>query len=497
MLWNNVTLQPGMSEEIKNAWIARSAPSSLEMTIRDGWYTQSTSDWYSNYDDPEFSESLLLIIFETLSRTKSLDLSMSHELFMTLQWPDSVPSLERLSMLVVDIDPTVSPNIYETFSRNLPTLFPSLKYYHADGFTFDFMHWTLPPTLTELHLFGKGPFATHGLNHVTDTLRQLPRLESLVLNNAIPHDSPHTNFTSLPQVMLPCLRYLHLSGPLEVQVVMLDIIKPGPSVRLALNLVIPHDNFEQARLLFRPSFTSWLRKIIPPVNVAIVVEDGARSHSSHDTCDRGGCDVSFAAWSTPQSLETLEKAPRGPCYPCDTLLHMQFVLHDNTVKLSPSSTRNLFSPLERLLSSFPLSDVSTLVLSCTQGPVFNIPRVYHKMAALRALYIYGKTSFYLVLSRREALREILRQFDLAEDIGKHTVVFPQLATLTLSGIQFHDAHESFLDALRRRKILQESRESLSDALQVRLLGCDNLDSSYIKKLGHVASIKWDGVAALE
>lgn len=496
MLWTNVKIEPGVSEAAINASLTRSGTSPLAIAIRDGpkpFGPDSDED-----PEPEFSDALLQSIVQGLSRARSLDITMHHDVFMELPWPDSVPSLEHLDMHITDIDPTESPNIHETFSRNLPALFPALKRYQADGYTFDFMHWTLPPTLTELHLFGSGPYATYGLNSVTDTLRQLPCLESLVLNNAMPYDSPQTNYSSYSSVTLPFLRYLHLAGPIDAQVVLLDILKPGPSVRLTLTLVM-HENLEQTeRLLSRPSFSSWTRQIVPPVNVAIAVEDWARYNNIRgDGAQSGGCEVTFMAWSTPQTLKSMEATPRKPYKPCNTLLHLTFALHDNTVILSPTSTRDLFSPLERLLSSFPLSDVDTLVLNCTDGPVFNAPRVYHKMIALRTLHIHNTIHQYSSTPQGNALQEILQLVNLAEDMGDHTVVFPQLAAVILSGIQYHNAQDSFLEALQRRKILRESKQSLSDKLQVRLLGCFSLTSSYVETLGHVAAVEWDGLVAAD
>lgn len=464
VLWHNVGVHPAVDEEALKAWFMRSVDSPLKMTIGEYWAGD-------DLPNPQFSEGMLDTVAQGLSRAKILDVAgVGHDLMMSLRWPDSVPSLDQLAVRIEER--TISFDIHETFSRNVAARFPGLKRFRSNVATFDFKNWTLPHTLTELHVSGSGKVPAYTLDDVLEVLQRLPCLEFLIMNDATPIDTavPHTRAVRQP-VALPSLRYLFLSGLLETQVAMLDVINLGPSVRLTLDLLL-RDTFEQTALLIRPP-TAYLRKIKALRGVAITIEDKAKGYG--DVRARGGCRFAFKAWSDPQTLESMRNPADQYTFdetPSDALLDLSFSVWEQTLKLTPALIRDSLAPLERLLSTFPLSDVGTLALCCAYGPVFNAPQVYCQMTQLHTLCITATGG------KSGGLRDTLQRFDLAQGVGDGTIVFPKLSVLALSGVQCRDAHQPFLELLERRQRLLASEISASDSLQVLLYDCWSLTPSF-------------------
>lgn len=478
ILWSTVRVYPAMNEEAFRTWLVLSGTSLLRMTIdeRSG----------HNIPHPQFSEAMLDNITQGLLRAKSLDICVGRGIMMSLRWPNSIPSLEELSVNITE--PTIFLDIHQAFSRQVAARFPGLKRYtsNVSTFGFDFRNWILPHTLTELHVSSSDTEPGYTLHEVVETLRRLPCLESLSMDNATPTaDIPLAHAVWQP-ITLPSLRYLFLSGLLETQVAMLDIIELGPSVRLTLDVFLRND-FEQTALLTRPSFSAYLRNIKTLRGVAMTIR--ARGYG-----DRvGGCKFSFLAWSEPQALESMQEPldmETADEIPSNTLLNLSFSVFKWVPR--PESTASIqrsLSPLKRLLSTFPLSNVRTLALCCTYGPVFNAPQVYSQMMQLHTLCFTGTAEV------DGGLREILQQIDFAEEMGDRTVIFPKLSVIALSGVQCRDTHQPFLELLeRRRLLLQASGAPFSDNLQVLLQRCWPLTPLYVENLCQLAVVQWDGLS---
>ncbi|KAF7797575.1 hypothetical protein EIP86_008775 [Pleurotus ostreatoroseus] len=471
MLWNNVGIGPLTDEEELKTWLDRSGTATLEVIIRG----HRSADIDSKGDG--IHDSILVCLAQELPRIGMLDICVTWKTFLSLKWPISSSTLEDLSLFA--LDQTTSPEVHELFSLRLYNRFPNLKRLLASNAGFGFNHWILPSTMTHLTIVNSTTSPSdHTLQDILQSLKHLPHLEHIRLENALPPNIATDTPFDRP-VVLPSLQSLSLSGPLHEQLTLLHAMELGPSVRLKLQLVL-HDSFTHAENLLSPSFYSYLSGIRPLLAVMIYVQG---EHRSNNGIAAGRCEFSFAAWQNTQSMESSRGHGRF-CIDEDPMVHITFSVLEHTVMLSPALARSSLAPLERLLSRFPLSHVQSLTMDCMYGPMFNAPLVLSKMSQLRKLCICGG------LDRCDGVQGLLRQLDLIQVIGDNTILFPNLETLILSRIQCRGASNYLAEVLHERCQLQGRSNT---PLKLVLKSCYHLNESYVEGLRQFAVVEWDGI----
>ncbi|KAJ3558390.1 hypothetical protein NM688_g953 [Phlebia brevispora] len=400
------------------------------------------------------SAEVLTRVFEDLPRMAALDVNMRD---LIVPWPEhpavscQILGLQNYDEVIHSLDANMA-----SFARTLDRKLPALKRLGLLGHRFDFTNWALPSTLVFLSVRNDSSPHTSSFNDILLALRNLPRIETLMLHHVLPLHAIKAPSTALEPVALPLLQALVLHGYIEAS---LDLLR---YLRLPSGL-IPDLQLYASRYGDFIDHTPFTQLV--PVNLHLrtlaVVFREQEVHQQHG--------FFLSAWTELLPLEDIPSRSVQSDVRFSLVVDSDASLHDGVLTL------------EDLLLNLPIARTHMLYVTCEYiaEQRFSPLSAFNRMKDLHTLWFVGPGA-HTGLERSSCLTWL---FDEDED-DYEEVCFPRLRRLYLESIVFGGMFQPFLKALRRRQGKARIRELV-------LRDCYDLSSGDVDTLREHIRVDWD------